>query len=199
MIARLRGEVIEANHNRLVVDCHGVGYEVLTSEKTATSLGIVGSRIDLYIRHIVREDDQTLFGFPTPTERRLFDILREVKGCGAKISLAIIGTLGTDSAVAFISTQDTKGLTQVSGVGQRMAERIIVELKDKIQEFAFDGKVAAVAIKSNQKLSDPDDELIAALLSLGYKRSEAEDAAENVRDQGSINEQIRLALKHLAK
>ncbi len=200
MIARLRGEVIEALHNRIVIDCHGVGYEVLTSERTATAFGTIGNTVDLHIRHIVREDDQTLYGFPNPTERRLFDILREVKGCGAKISLNIIGTLGLEATIGFIATQDVKGLIQVSGVGQRMAERINVELKDKIQEFAFDQKVAHAVVSTRSKNIPINDELVEALISLGYKRSESEDAANAVRDENTtVNEQLRLALKSLSK
>lgn len=200
MIARLRGEIIETASNRVVVDCHGVGYEVIVSERTALAMGSLGQSVDLYIRQIVREDDQSLFGFSSPTERRLFDILREVKGCGAKISLTILGTFGLAAAVGHIATQDVKGLTQASGVGPRLAERIIVELKDKIQEFQFDQKVAAAVINSRPTSPKLEDELVEALISLGYRRSEAEDASAAVSDQGdTVNERLRLALKRLAK
>lgn len=200
MIARLRGEVIETGLNRLVIDCGGVGYEVLVSETLATTLGVIGTPADIYVRHVIRETDQTLYGFATSEERRLFDILREVKGCGAKISLAIIGTHGKDGTVSNIQLQDAKGLAQAPGVGPRLAERIIVDLKDKIQEFQFDQKVAVAQLGKPRQKSISDDELLEALLALGYRRIEAEEAADKARnDAEDVATQLRIALKHLAK
>lgn len=199
MIARLRGEIVETGLNRLVVDCGGVGYEVFVSESLATALGIIGNPVDLYIRHIVRETDQTLYGFLTSEEKRLFDLLREVKGCGAKISQAVLGTLGKDSVIHCLQTQDAQGLAKTPGVGPRLAERIVVELKDKVFDFQFDARVAAV---TPTKRSEPliNDDLVEALIALGYRRPESEEAAEQARPLAeSLPEQLRHALKILSK
>ena len=200
MIARLRGEVIEAASNRLVVDCGGVGYEVHVSDGLLISHGILNTQVDLFVRHVIRETDQNLYGFATAEDRRLFDILRDVKGCGAKISLAILGTLGKEGTVQNIQLQDVKGLATTPGVGPRLAERIIVELKDKIAEFQWDGKVAAASFSSSKKPVPSDDELMEALLGLGYRRAEAEVAADKAREtHQEIEQQLRAALKLLAK
>ena len=130
MIARLRGEVLEAGSGRLVVDVHGVGYEVQVPDTVLLAVGPIGSSVDLFVRQIVREDDVSLYGFLNADQRRLFDLLREVKGCGSRTSLSIISNLGEETTMAAIAGQDMKLLSRAPGVGPRLAERIIVELKD---------------------------------------------------------------------
>lgn len=195
MIVRLRGEVLEVNHGRVVVDCGGVGYEALVPENTR--LPLVGERADLFTRHIIREDAQFLVGFTSDSDRRLFDLLTEVKGCGPKISLQIISDLGTETTLNAIAVEDPRMLAKATGVGPRLAERIIVELKEKVRQETFTRKVAA-AIMGGRGQSD--DELVDALMALGYRRQEAETAASNVsQDSGSVEERLRIALQRLAK
>lgn len=198
MIARLRGEVIEAGVNRLVVLCHGVGYEVFVPETVAAELGVEGESIDLYTKLIVREDDQSLYGFASEREKRLFELLREVKGCGPKASLAILSTLGESSAAEAIARADTRAVTAAPGVGPRLAERIILELKDKVLELS------ALRGSGRTGRRDPvpstNDELSEALLALGYRRSEIEEAARFAREEASeVSEQIKIALRRLSK
>lgn len=194
MIVRLRGEVLEAFAGRVVVDCGGVGYEALVPE--STRLPVIGERVDLYTRHIIREDAQFLVGFASDEDRRLFDLLTEVKGCGAKISLQVISDLGTDATLGAIAMEDPKALAKASGVGPRLAERIIVELKDKVRQESFTRKVASAIIGGRPQA---DDELVEALIALGYRRQEAETAANIVLDHGSVEERLRIALQRLAK
>lgn len=197
MIARLRGQALENDGSRVVIDCGGVGYEVQLPASVAFSL-IVGEEVDLYVRHIVREDDQALYGFLTQGQRRVFDLLRDVKGCGPKTSLGVLTELDEAGTLSAILAQDVKALTRVSGVGPRLAERIIVELKDKVPEIELGRKVAAVTMKSSRPTSD--DELVDALLALGYRRPEAEAAAEAARESAdSVEGQLKAALRSLRR
>lgn len=199
MIARLRGEILEADSSPIVVDCHGVGYEVHVPHSVLVEHAIVGETIDLYTCLVIRETDHTLFGFSNPRQRRLFEMLREVKGCGAKISLALISTLSEGGAVEAIITQNPKTLATTPGIGPRLAERIVLELKDKILELQIapiPGRAAVTPMKS----TPPDDQLAEALLTLGYRRQEFEEAAAKAREAtDDLSEQVRIALRNLQK
>jgi len=199
MIARLRGEILEAGSGRIVMDVHGVGYEVQVPESVLTSLGIVGEQACLFVRQIVREDDISLYGFANAEQRRLFDLLRDVKGCGSKISLSVISNLGEAATLAAIASQDAKLLARAPGVGPRLAERIIVELKDKASELAILDRVSAVVAPLDRSRR-PADELVDALVALGYRRGEAEAAADDVRGKADdVETQLKLALQRLAR
>ena len=168
-------------------------------ESVLLAVGKVGKSVDLRIRQVFREDGHYLFGFLNSEQRQLFDMLTGVKGCGAKISMAVIGELGELGAVSAIATQDAIMLARTPGIGPRLAERIIVELKDKVQELALLQKVAVVS--SNGFINDPSiGEVVDALLALGYRRQEAEMAAFEVRSEAEDTEgQLRAALRRLAK
>ncbi len=197
MIARLRGELLEVGDGVVVVEAGGVGYEVMVPDSVLLALPPVGERVDLTIRQVFREDGVALYGFAEPFERRLFDLLLEVKGCGPKIGLALLGQLGADAVAGAIQAQDTRALCRATGVGPRLAERIALELRDKIQEEALARKARTA---SRRPTAAPDDELVDALLSLGYRRAEAEAAAEQARAQAEgVEEQLRIALRRLAR
>ncbi len=197
MIARLRGELLEVGDGVVVVEAGGVGYEVMVPDSVLLALPPVGERVDLTIRQVFREDGVALYGFAEPFERRLFDLLLEVKGCGPKIGLALLGQLGADAVAGAIQAQDTRALCRATGVGPRLAERIALELRDKIQEEALARKARTA---SRRPTAAPDDELVDALLSLGYRRAEAEAAAEQARAQAEgVEEQLRIALRSLAR
>lgn len=198
MIGRLRGELLEVEGNMAVVDASGVGYEVMLPESVLMRLPAPGERVELLIRQIFREDGVSLYGFLEPFQRRLFDLLLGVKGCGPKVASSLIGQLGEDSVASAILAQDARVLSRASGVGARLAERIILELKEKIQEESFQRRIET-ALQPKRKTPAADD-LVTALLGLGYRRSEADSAAEQVREQtDDIQEQIRLALRILTK
>ncbi len=198
MIGRLRGELLEVEGSMVVIDAGGVGYEVLVPDAVIIRLPMIGERADLLIRQIFREDGVSLYGFLLPFQRRLFDLLLSVKGCGPKVGLSLIGQVGEDSVASAILAQDAKTLTRATGVGARLAERIILELKDKIQEEAFIRKIESAT--PVRKVAPPADELVDALLTLGYRRSEAESAANEAREQsGDLQDQIRLALRLLQR
>lgn len=199
MIARLRGEVIEVSAGRVVVDVAGVGYEVSVPESVLIQIGFEGHRVDLYIRQVLREDDSSLYGFLNADQRRLFDLLRDVKGCGAKISLSLLSTLGEQGVTGAILAQDMRQLTRAPGVGPRLAERIVVELRDKAAEAAMASRALAAVAPANGR-SGTGDELVDALLNLGYRRGEAEAAAEGARTEAEgVEDQIRAALRRLSR
>lgn len=181
-----------------VVDAGGVGYEVQLPDAVIVQLPPIGEQVSLLIRQIFREDGVSLYGFLLPFQRRLFDLLLSVKGCGPKVGLALIGQVGEDAVAAAILAQDPKTLTRASGVGARLAERIILELKDKIQEEAFLKRIQAAA--PSKKAPPIEDELVDALLNLGYRRNEAEAAAHEARGQADdVSDQIKLALRRLQR
>lgn len=194
MIARMRGEVVEAYSGRVVVDVSGVGYEVQVPESVFGAIGRPGTDVDLRIRQVFREDGQFLYGFLNADQRRLFDLLTDVKGCGPKISLAAISELGEHGVVSAIATQDMRMLARTPGIGLKLAERIVVELREKVAELSLEHR-AAVAMRE-----PPEDEVIDALVALGYRRQEAEAAAGEARGESdAVEGQIRAALRRLAR
>jgi holliday junction DNA helicase RuvA len=193
MIARLRGEVIEVGNGRLVVDCAGVGYEVSVPQ-SLLFMAPLGSRPEIFVRQTVREDEWALYGFETAAQRRMFDLLRDVKGCGPKTSLAALSELGDDGVAAATTTQELRALTRVSGIGPRLAERILVELRDAVQEAELARRAESPGRAA------VDDELVAALLALGYRRSDAETAAQTARSQAEdVEGQLKAALRSLSR
>jgi len=199
MIGRLRGELLSVDGGRAVVECGGVGYEVLVPESVLVRLPSPFQKVDLLTRQIFREDGVSLYGFVEPFQRRLFDLLISVKGCGPKIGLALIGQLGEEIVANAIVGQDAKQLSRANGVGPRLAERIILELKDKMAEENFQRRVVASIAKAPEK-KEPEDELVDALLALGYKRSEVDAVANEARESAdNVEDQLRHALRSLQR
>jgi holliday junction DNA helicase RuvA len=198
VIGRLRGELIEIDGSMAIVDAGGVGYEVTMPDSLLIRLGMPGDRVDVITRQIFREDGVSLYGFLEPFQRRLFDLLLSVKGCGPKVGLALIGQLGEDIVASAIVGQDARVLARATGVGARLAERIILELKDKMQEETLHRKMFAAA--APKKAPVITDELVEALIALGCRRAEAEGAAEVARERAdSVEEQLKFALNYLRK
>lgn len=199
MIGRVRGELIEVEGNLAIVDCGGVGYEVALPEAVLVQLPPPGERVDLLTRQIFREDGTYLFGFLQPFQRRLFDLLLTVKACGPKVALSLLGQVGEEAVASAILVQDPKVLTRATGVGPKLAERIVLELKDKIQEEAMMRKIEASIAPARTRLA-PADELVEALMALGYTRKEADTAAGSARDAAdSIPDQLKIALRSLQR
>lgn len=200
MIGRLRGELLEAGGGMVVVDAGGVGYEVLVPDSVLLQMPSVGETVKLYTRQIFREDSVALYGFLETFQRRMFDLLIGVNGCGPKIGLALIGQLGAEAVLNAIVTQDAKALSRATGVGAKLAERIIVELKGKMAEESLAMKVEGAARPKAVVQTVVDSELMDALLALGYRRAEAEAAAREAEDTGgSIQDQLKTALRSLAR
>jgi len=198
MIARLRGKVWERTEGRLVIDVGGVGYDVLTAG--GPRIPEIGEDADLFIRQVFREDDVSLYGFASAPARALFDLLTEVKGCGPKISLALLATLGEAGLVNAIAVPDPRTLAKANGVGPRLAERILVELRDKVTTVALPASANGTG-PAEPRRSGVDAELVEALMALGYRRLEAETAAQESGTDATMPtaDRVRAALRRLAK
>lgn len=197
MIGRLRGELLEFENSSAIVDVCGVGYIVHMPETAAQNLPPLGENVELFIRQVFREDGASLYGFSDAFERKMFDLLIGVTGCGPKAALSLLGTLGASGTARAIATQDSRELSRAQGVGPKLAARLTNELQDRVGLEASLFKSMHAASKVGLR---PSDELVDALVQLGYRKSEAELAASVARDQAeSLEEQLRVAIRGLRK
>lgn len=188
------------NAPHLVVDVSGVGYELLAPEPVLMQLGVVGLPVDLFVRQIFREDGTTLYAFISQEQRRCFDLLTGVTGCGPKIALAALGALGEQGVVAAILDQDIPALIKTPGIGAKLAERIARELREKMQEEVWARTATTSRPTKTVTPAEPEDDLVEALLNLGYKRAEADSAAATAREEAEgLEDQLRAALRQLRK
>ncbi len=205
MIATLSGKVLACLHDRAVIDVHGVGYEVYLSSDAVARIPETGSDVFLYIHTNVREDAITLYGFPAAEEKELFLILKTVSGIGPKLALAMLSGLQVQSLCAAIVGGDAKLLTTLQGVGKKTAERICVELKEKVAHLA--GTVGESAAASGIVIGGSvAADAISALTNLGYSDSQARMAFGRVKKERgeeafaalSLEELIREGLQNLS-
>ncbi|HTO89948.1 MAG TPA: Holliday junction branch migration protein RuvA [Candidatus Sulfotelmatobacter sp.] len=196
MIASLRGVLAEKAPGYCVVDAGGVGYLVSVSTFTASSLPPVGSTVALRTRQIVREDALMLFGFSESQELKLFDQLITVSGVGPKLAMAVLSGLRPEALARAIRDENLGMLVAIPGIGRRTAERMVVELRDRIEAPA--GQREASVLPRAEKLRDA----VAALTRLGYTSAQAEEALREVgggSDEPSLEDLVRRALARLGK
>lgn len=172
MIGRLAGRLIEKRAPWIVVDCHGVGYEVEVPMTTIWALPEIDRDVILLTHLVVREDAQLLFGFATAAERDLFRALIKVSGIGAKVALAILSGIETDEFVRCVHEKNTARLTALPGIGKKTAERLIVEMRDRVGDWAPAAAAPAQAAGSSSR-ADAVSDAISGLIALGYKPPEA--------------------------
>lgn len=198
MIGSVRGTLADVEGNLALIDVGGVGYEVSVPDLILLQLPKAGESVSLLTRQIVREDGVFLYGFLEAGQRRLFDQLLTVNKCGPKAAMALLGQLGETAVAAAILASDVHALTRASGVGAKLAERIILELKTKVHE---DDLIRRATVRDGSPAPrDASDELVDALLALGYRRSEAEGAAHEARQEAdAVPEQLKAALRLLKK
>ena len=201
MIGFLSGKILEKDANTVIVDVGGVGYEVTIPLSTFYELGDVGSDVQLRIFTHVREDALQLFGFKTSRERDIYLKLISVQGIGAKSGIAMLSGMNADEIVAAIRTNNLVRLTSIPGVGKKTAERIVIELRDKIGELS----AAASAASGSATDAGSDtvfDDALSALVNLGYQRNAAEKALQDASKDGAestVQKLLRAALQKLAK
>jgi len=196
MISSLRGKLIYSDTNSVVVECGGVGMRCITSLKTIASLPKIGSEVFLFTHLSVRDDALDLFGFSSESELSTFKLITSVNGVGPKIGVAILSEFTPEQVALFIASADSKSLSKANGVGGKLANRIILELKDKVDASGASAEIAAVASASENSNSR---DAIDALISLGFTRSEASLAVGRFDPQQSTETLIKEALKVLAK
>lgn len=203
MIGRLTGELVEKAPPALMVDVSGVGYEVEASMNTFYKLPEVGTFVTIYTHFVVREDAQLLFGFADKQERALFRTLIKVNGVGPKLALTILSGISTDEFVRSVHAEDTAALVRLPGVGKKTAERLIVEVKDKLDKLemptAVEFELGTVELPgARASAADNRADAETALVALGYKPLQATKAIETAAEQlpgASTEDLIRQALK----
>ena len=196
MIAHLRGKLLAKHPNQAIVETAGVGYDVTISVPTFSDLPAIGAEVSLYIHTHVREDLIALYGFLRPAEKLLFEKLITVSGIGPKLAITILSGMAADEMVGAIRGNDVARLTRIPGIGKKTAERMVLELRDKLPEVS---PTAAPAVPA---LSATEEDVLSALLNLGYQRAAAEKALAIVAKNGkggTFDAMFRDALAALSK
>jgi Holliday junction DNA helicase RuvA len=195
MIGLLRGTLASKQAPKIVIDCHGVGYEVETPMSTFLNLPAVGAAVELHTHVLVREDAQLLYGFATGDERSLFRTLLKVSGVGAKIGLAILSTMSAADFRRCVEHEDTTALVKIPGVGRKTAERLIVEMRDKVSVLRGTAHGGSPSVAAT-----PRGEAVDALLALGYRVNEVDRLIGNADLAGkSAEDIIRHALRQAVR
>ncbi|WP_260674741.1 Holliday junction branch migration protein RuvA [Comamonas aquatica] len=192
MIGKLTGSLLEKNPPQVLVDCHGVGYEVQVPMSTFYNLPALGEQVSLLTHFIVREDAQLLYGFATAQERQTFRELIKVSGIGPRMALSLLSGMTIEDLVQAIALQEVGRLVKVPGIGKKTAERLLLELKGKLGD-------AVVGTAAAQVQNDAQSDILQALLALGYSDKEAAASLKALPADVGVSEGIKLALKALAK
>jgi Holliday junction DNA helicase RuvA len=191
MIGKLTGTLAEKNPPQVLVDCHGVGYEVDVPMSTFYNLPGLGEKVALLTHFVVREDAQILFGFGTGAEREAFRQLIKISGVGPRTALAVLSGMSVADIGQAVTQQDASRLVKVPGIGKKTAERLLLELKGKIG--ADLGQVGTVVV------NDAQGDILQALVALGYSDKEAQAALKSLPKEVGVSEGIKQALKALAR
>lgn len=204
MIGRIRGVLIEKSPGQALIECQGVGYEVDIPYTTFFHLPETGAEVTLHTHFAVREDAQSLYGFAARLDRDLFRLLIKVNGVGPKLAVGILSGLDADQFIRCVDAKDVSALVKLPGVGKKTAERLLIDMADRIGQlevsFRVTGGVQAgdVTGQAPARQEAPSEEAEAALIALGYKPQEAAKAVSRVAEEGmSSQELIRLALKNM--
>ena len=189
MIGRLHGKLLEKNPPQILIDVSGVGYEVDVPMSTFCNLPEVGGELTLHTHFVVRADAQLLYGFAPLAERAVFRALIKISGVGPKIALALLSGITVDQLKDAVDRGETGLLTKVPGIGKKTAERLVLELKDKLAGTG----AATAAVPTSGARAD----VAAALIALGYSEREAAAATKKLPEDCTVNDGLRLALKSL--
>lgn len=194
MIGSLRGVLMAKQAPQIVVECQGVGYEVETPMSTFLDLPDIGQDVTLHTHLLVREDAQILFGFSSLDERSLFRMLLKISGVGAKMALAILSTMSAADFSRCVEYEDAATLVKIPGVGKKTAERLIIEMRDRIGKAPIEAGARRVVVDAN-----PRSEAVDALIALGYKAAEVNRLIGKLDVDGkSAEDIIRAALRQVA-
>jgi Holliday junction DNA helicase RuvA len=191
MIGRISGTLVDKSFPQIVVSCHGVGYEIDVPMSTFYPLPRTGDEVTLLTHLVVREDAHLLFGFITAAERTAFRQLLKISGVGPKVALSVLSGLSVDDLSVAVTSGDAARLTKVPGIGKKTAERLVLELRDKLPK--------TIASVRSEGAGAAGNDVVGALLSLGYNEREAAAAVKQVPADLQLAEAIRHALKQLAK
>jgi Holliday junction DNA helicase RuvA len=202
MIASLRGTLAHVGATFLILDVGGVGYKVSVPVTTLNALPPEGGTAFLYIHTHIREDEISLFGFAQPGDQQVFELLLGVTGIGPKVALSILSAMDADSLARAVAAEDTKTLIRIPGLGLKTAQRLVLELRDKLAALVFERKVDVLQAKS-QKPPEEDifNDVVEGLIGLGYNRNDARRAADraikDIPDKTSMAAALKAALNVL--
>ena len=191
MIGKLTGTLLEKNPPQILLDCHGVGYEVDVPMSTFYHLPASGERVSLLTHFVVREDAQILYGFATTAERDAFRQLIKISGVGPRTALSVLSGLSVNDLAQAVSTQETGRIVKVPGIGKKTAERLLLELKGKLG--------VDLGLPAGATRSDAQADIQQALMALGYNEKDATAALKALPADVGVTDGIKLALKALAK
>lgn len=198
MIASLRGRLIYSDNTYAVIECGGVGYKCFITKNTLYNLPQKNEEVFLHTYMVIREDAMDLYGFLEADELDAFKLITSVNGVGAKIGIALLSQFTASQLTLYIASNDPKALTQASGVGIKLAQRIVLELKDKVGSLSSADTLEIKEV-GNATVNSNSKEAVAALVSLGYSQSEASLAVGKLDQTLSTEELIKLSLKTLAR
>ena len=193
MIGRIAGTLLEKNPPQVLLDVGGVGYEIDVPMSTFYNLPKIGEKVALFTQLIVREDAHLLYGFGTESERATFKQLLKVSGVGPKVGLAVLSGMSVNDLAEAVATQESGRLTKVPGIGKKTAERLLLELKDKLKVDV------RISVGGAPTIASSASDILNALMSLGYNEKEALYAIKQLPREVSVSDGIRQALKMLSK
>ena len=206
MIGRLSGTLAEKFPPEILIECAGVGYEVTMPMTSIYALPELDEQAVIYTHFVVREDAQLLYGFANTTERKLFRLLIKVNGVGPKLALAVLSAMSADQFVSCVIHDDVSGIVKIPGVGKKTAERLLIEMRDRLKDWQLTTTPATDAMPVQlttentfvNNINDHKGDAINALISLGYKQAQADKAVKQVYSDGMLSEDIiRHALKSM--
>ena len=202
MLAYIKGTLEIKNNDYIVIDVGGLGYKVNMSKKALDNVGNIGEKIKVYTYYRVREDDISIFGFNTNEELRMFELLLSVSGVGAKVALTILSNIEITEFALAVITDDVNKIVKIPGIGKKSAQRIILELKDKLkaQELAEAEEQGETKQIKQEKNNEAEEEAIAALQILGYTKKDIEKAFTKIANKNvSVEELIKKGLTILSQ
>lgn len=196
MIGRLTGTILEKRPPTLLLDVHGVGYELEAPMSTFYELPELGKTTTLYTHFAVKEDAHALYAFSSERERALFRSLIRISGVGPRMALAVLSGMRPDDFIRCIEHQDVATLTRLPGIGKKTAERLLIEMRDRVKDLFGAGPARGVPAALTAQAADPQNDAVSALIALGYKPAEASKWVQEVGGPDKSTEQlIRLALQ----
>lgn len=198
MFAYIKGSLEQKSNNYVVIDVGGIGYKIFMATKAIETLGEIGKVVKVHTHYYVREDNISLYGFNTNEELRMFELLLQVSGIGAKSAIAMLSEISPSSFALAVISDDISQLVKIPGIGKKTAARIVLELKDKLKTEEAITKTEKVKLSITNE--EETSEAIAALQVLGYTKREIEKALENVDTKNlQLEEIIKQGLKNLAR
>ena len=198
MFAYIKGSLEQKSTNYVVIDVGGIGYKIFMPTKSIESLGEIGEVVKVHTHYYVREDNISLYGFKTNEELRMFELLLQVSGIGAKSAIAMLSEISPSSFALAVISDDISKLVKIPGIGKKTAERIVLELKDKLKTEEAITKTEEVKLSISNE--EETNEAVAALQVLGYTKREIEKALEKIDTKNlQLEEIIKQGLKYLAR